>query len=62
MGLAASRGLTRLLVSLLYDVKPLDGPVMVSAIVLLFLCALLAAWVPARRAASVEPMLALRSE
>jgi ABC-type antimicrobial peptide transport system permease subunit len=62
VGLAASLGLTRLLVSLLYDVKPLDGPVIGSAILLLFLCALLAAWLPARRAASVEPMLALRTE
>ena len=62
VGLAASLGLTRLVVSLLYDVKPLDGPVMASAILLLFLCALLAAWLPARRAALVEPMQALRTE
>ncbi len=62
IGLAASLGLTRLLFSLLYDVKPLDGPVMGSAIILLFLSALLAAWLPARCAASVEPMQALRTE
>jgi putative ABC transport system permease protein len=62
IGLAASLELTRLLTSLLYGVKPLDGPVMVGAIILLFICSPLAAWPPARRAASVEPMQALRAE
>jgi predicted permease len=61
-GLAASVGLTRLLSSLLYDVKPLDGPVIAAAIVLLFLCSSLAAYLPARRASAVDPMQALRSE
>jgi putative ABC transport system permease protein len=62
LGLVASLGLTRLLSSLLYDVKPLDGPVMFGAILLLFLCSFLAAALPARRAAGVEPMQALRTE
>jgi predicted permease len=62
IGLTASLGLTRLLSSLLYDVKPLDGPVMVGAMILLFICSSLAASLPARRAASVEPMQALRAE
>jgi ABC-type antimicrobial peptide transport system permease subunit len=62
IGLAASLGLTRLLSGLLYDVKPLDVSVMTSAIIVLFVCSLLAALIPARRAASVEPMQALRSE
>jgi predicted permease len=61
-GLAASAGLTRLLSSLLYDVKPLDGPVITAAIFLLFLCSSLAAYLPARRASAVDPMQALRSE
>jgi putative ABC transport system permease protein len=61
-GLAASVGLTRLLSSLLYDVKPLDGPVITAAILLLFLCSSLAAYLPARRASAVDPMQALRSE
>jgi putative ABC transport system permease protein len=61
-GLAASVGLTRFLSSLLYDVKPLDGPVITAAIFLLFLCSSLAASLPARRAAAVDPMQALRSE
>jgi putative ABC transport system permease protein len=62
IGLAASLGLTRLLTSLLYDVKPLDGPVMVGAIILLFICTSIAGWLPARRAASVDPMQALRAD
>jgi ABC-type antimicrobial peptide transport system permease subunit len=62
VGLAASLGLTRLLSGLLYNVKPLDVPVMTSALILLFVCSSLAALIPARRAASVEPMRALRSE
>jgi len=61
-GLAASVGLTRLLSSLLYDVKPLDGLVITAAIFLLFLCSSLAAYLPARRASAVDPMQALRSE
>lgn len=62
IGLAAALGLTRLLTNLLYDVKSLDGPVMVAAIILLFLCTSIAGWLPARRAASVEPMQALRTD
>ena len=62
IGLTASLGSTRLLTGLLYGVKPLDAPVMVGAIILLFICSLLAAWLPARRAASVDPMQALRAE
>jgi predicted permease len=62
LGLAASLGLTRLLSGLLYDVKPLDISVMTSALMLLFVCSLLAALIPARRAASVDPMQALRTE
>lgn len=62
MGLTASLGLTRLLSGLLYNVKPLDISVMMGALILLFICSSLAALMPARRAASVEPMQALRSE
>ena len=62
IGLAASLGLTRLLSDLLYNVKPLDVSVMISALILLFVCSSLAALMPARRAVYVEPMQALRSE
>jgi putative ABC transport system permease protein len=62
IGVTASLGLTRLLSSLLYDVKPLDELVIVGTIILLFICSSFAAWLPARRAASIDPMQALRAE
>jgi predicted permease len=53
---------TRLLRSMLFQVDPLDPTVMVLAAVSIFLLALAASGVPARRAASIEPMQALHSE
>ena len=61
-GLGAAMGLTRYLASLLYEVQPLDGVAIAGAVVVLMVCAGLAGWIPARRAAMVEPMEALRSE
>jgi len=61
-GLGAAAGLTRYLASLLYGVQPLDGVTLCGAVMVLLACATLAGWIPARRAASVEPMEALRSE
>lgn len=58
----ASLGLTPLLSSLLYNVKPLDAVAMIGTIILFFICSLLAALLPVRRAASVDPMQALRTE
>ncbi len=62
VGLAAAVGLTRLMSSLLYAVKPHDPPVFVAASLLLGATALLASWVPALKAALVDPTLALRYE
>jgi predicted permease len=62
IGVGASLGLTPLLSSLLYNVKPLDAVAMIGTIILLFICSSLAAFLPARRAASVDPMQALRTE
>ena len=53
---------TRLLRSMLFQVDPLDPTVIVLAAVSIFLLALAASLVPARRAASIEPMQVLRSE
>ena len=61
-GLAASIGLTHFLESMLYGVKPLDTAAIAGAVAVLLVCAALAGWLPARRAASVDPMEALRSE
>jgi predicted permease len=53
---------TRLLRSLLFHVDPLDPVVLTLAAVFIFALSLLASLIPARRAASVEPMQALRME
>jgi ABC-type antimicrobial peptide transport system permease subunit len=53
---------TRLLRSLLFQVDPLDPLVLVLSAVAILLIALAASVVPARRAAAIEPMQALRSE
>jgi predicted lysophospholipase L1 biosynthesis ABC-type transport system permease subunit len=62
VGLSAALVAARLLRSFLFEVHPLD-PLTFSAVPLLMLVlAIVAAWVPARRAASIDPMKALRSE
>lgn len=61
-GVLAAVGLTRFMSSMLYGVRPLDLESMIGAAGILLVCAALAGLLPARRAASVDPMLALRSE
>jgi ABC-type lipoprotein release transport system permease subunit len=48
--------------SFLFNVKPLDGIAMAGAVSLLLVCSVMAAWLPAKRAASVDPMRLLRFE
>lgn len=62
IGLAVALGVTQLLRSLLTDVSPLDPPAYIGAVVLLGAVSLVACWLPARRAAKVDPMTALRAE
>jgi putative ABC transport system permease protein len=62
VGLIASAGATRLLQSQLFGVEPVD-PVAYSAVaVLLLFVAFIACYLPARRAARVDPVIALRTE
>jgi len=62
LGLAGAFGLGQMITSLLYGVEPTDATTFMVAPLVLMVMALIACFVPARRAASLEPTVALRHE
>jgi len=62
VGFAGAYALTRLMSSLLFDVTPTDSVTLVSVVLTLAIVALLACYLPARRATKVDPLVALREE
>jgi predicted permease len=62
VGATAASLLSRMVKSMLYGIQPYDPATMAGGILILLTVALAASWVPARRAAGVQPMEALRHE
>ena len=62
IGLVATRGLARLAEAQLYDVNTRDPVTLVAAVGAVTMTAIIAAWLPARRASRVDPMTVLRME
>jgi ABC-type antimicrobial peptide transport system permease subunit len=62
IGLLAALALTRVLTSMLVEVKPTDPVTFVFVSLLFLLIAVIASWLPAQRAAGLDPTTALRNE
>jgi ABC-type antimicrobial peptide transport system permease subunit len=62
VGVPSALVFTVLITKLLYGVKPNDPISIAGAVIVMIAVACLAAWIPARRAAHIDPMVALREE
>jgi putative ABC transport system permease protein len=62
IGLAGAAGVTQLLTTMLFGVKATDPPTYAAVVALIVIAALVASYIPARRAMRVDPMIALRYE
>ena len=62
IGLSGALACSRVLGSFLFEVKAIDPAIYVAVSFLLTLAAILACWIPARRASRVDPMVTLRAE
>jgi putative ABC transport system permease protein len=62
LGLLAALGLTRFMRSVLFETDPYDPIVYLGVAATLLVAAAIACWIPARSAAKVDPLLALRAE
>src|SRR5260370_27066082 len=62
IGIVASAGFSRLMAAMLFGLNPMDAASFSGVSLLLGAIALLATWLPARRATEVDPMVALRYE
>ena len=61
-GVAGALASGRLLTSLLFDVQPADPGVLLAIVLVLGAVGTMGSWLPARRAASVDPLVVLRNE
>ena len=62
VGVGAALGLARLVKTMLYGIQSWDPMTLIGGVSILLVVALAASWIPARRAARVQPMEALRHE